>query len=125
MGRKSPQEKKRLSYARDRRNDYGENDKSSRKGIRRNKRAPHRANRRRANQILESAVGVVNEAAEEETERRLLAKRPKVWRKFPDVPLGEVIQRTLRRRIERGIDDPEQSMARLERVRRRLGRPAD
>ncbi|UGT42762.1 hypothetical protein LTV02_04940 [Nocardia yamanashiensis] len=41
--RKSPQEKKSLSYAKDRRNDYGENDKSSRRNIRRNKRFPHRA----------------------------------------------------------------------------------
>ena len=41
-GRSSPQEKKRLSYAKDRRNDYGENDKSSRKNIRRNKRACQR-----------------------------------------------------------------------------------
>ena len=34
--RKSPQEKKALSYAKDRRNTYGENDKSSRKNIPRN-----------------------------------------------------------------------------------------
>lgn len=33
MKRRSPQEKKRLSYAKDRRNDYGENDKSSRKNV--------------------------------------------------------------------------------------------
>lgn len=39
--RRSPQEKKALSYARDRRNVYGENDKSSRKNIRRNKRSPN------------------------------------------------------------------------------------
>ena len=42
MARRSPQEKKTLSYAKDRRNDYGENDKSSRKSIRRNKRVPNR-----------------------------------------------------------------------------------
>lgn len=35
MTRRDPQEKKALSYAKDRRNDYGENDKGSRKGIRR------------------------------------------------------------------------------------------
>ncbi len=35
MARRTPQEKKALSYVKDRRNDYGENDKSSRKNIRR------------------------------------------------------------------------------------------
>ena len=43
MARKSPQEKKALSYAKDRRNNYGENDKSSRRNIRRNKQTPERA----------------------------------------------------------------------------------
>jgi hypothetical protein len=47
MARKSPQVKKALNYAKDRRNDYGENDKSSRKNIRRNKRTPNRADRLR------------------------------------------------------------------------------
>src|SRR4028119_181715 len=50
MERKTPQEKKRLSYAKDRRNTYGENDKSSRKNIRRRKRHPNRSNRRTARQ---------------------------------------------------------------------------
>jgi hypothetical protein len=46
MVRRSPQEKKALSYAKDRRNVYGENDKSSRKNIRRNKRIPNKLRRR-------------------------------------------------------------------------------
>ncbi|WP_194828528.1 hypothetical protein [Nocardia sp. XZ_19_231] len=45
--RRSPQEKKSLSYAKDRRNGYGENDKSSRKNIPRNKRIRNRVDRRR------------------------------------------------------------------------------
>ncbi|MFE2009824.1 hypothetical protein [Streptomyces sp. NPDC059491] len=48
MERRTPQEKKRLSYLKDHRNNYGENDKSSRKSIRRNKRFPNSANRRHA-----------------------------------------------------------------------------
>ncbi|WP_062429924.1 hypothetical protein [Herbidospora daliensis] len=80
MGRKTPQEKKRLSYAKDRRNDYGENDKSSR-----NKRYPHRTNRHCDRQILVAEPG------------RLYLKRPKSWRKCADIPLGEY----LRMRIER------------------------
>ncbi|GAT68124.1 hypothetical protein PS9374_03785 [Planomonospora sphaerica] len=119
MRRRSPQEKKRLSYAKDRRNDYGENDKGSRKNIRRSKRAPHRANRHRVNQVLEAAVGAVDEGAEEEVERRLLVKRPKSWEKSPDAPLGEIVQYTLRRRMTLETGDPKRDAARLERVRRR------
>ncbi|WP_153054332.1 hypothetical protein [Planomonospora sphaerica] len=119
LRRRSPQEKKRLSYAKDRRNDYGENDKGSRKNIRRSKRAPHRANRHRVNQVLEAAVGAVDEGAEEEVERRLLVKRPKSWEKSPDAPLGEIVQYTLRRRMTLETGDPKRDAARLERVRRR------
>jgi hypothetical protein len=57
MARRSPQETKALSYAKDRRNDYGENDKSSRKNIRRNKRIPNRADRHRERQVLAAATG--------------------------------------------------------------------
>ncbi len=72
MRRKTPQEKKKYSYAKDRRNAYGENDKSSRKNIPRRKKAPHRANRRRAGQILETITGAVDESAEEGAEVRLI-----------------------------------------------------
>ncbi|GAA3440758.1 hypothetical protein [Planomonospora venezuelensis] len=125
LRRRSPQEKKRLSYAKDRRNAYGENDKSSRKNIRRNKRAPHRANRHRVRQVLEAAVGAVDEGAEEEVERRLLAKRPKSWEKSPDAPLGEIVQYTLRRRMTLGTGDSGRDAARLEHVRRRTRQSAD
>ncbi|MFD0527546.1 hypothetical protein ACFQ1I_10530 [Kitasatospora arboriphila] len=46
MVRRTPREKKRLSYLKDRRNAFGENDKSSRTSIRRRKRAVNSANRR-------------------------------------------------------------------------------
>ncbi|MFD9407178.1 hypothetical protein ACFWBN_09205 [Streptomyces sp. NPDC059989] len=39
MRQRSPQEKKRLSYLKDRRNVYGENQKSSRRNIPRSRRA--------------------------------------------------------------------------------------
>ncbi|MBG0818171.1 hypothetical protein [Planomonospora sp. ID82291] len=125
MRRRSPQEKKRLSYTKERRNAYGENDKSSRNNIPRNKRAPHRANRHRVNQVLEAAIGAVDEGAEEEVERRLLVKRPKTWAKSPDAPLGEIVQYTLRRRMTLGIGDPGRDAVRLERVRRRTRQPTD
>jgi hypothetical protein len=124
MRRKSPQEKKRLSYAKDRRNNYGENDKGSRKNIRCNKRAPHRADRRRASQVLEAATGAVDEVAEEATEQRLLMKRPRFWKKCPDVPLGEMVQYTLQRRMDLGVEAQERGADRIRRVRRRLRQPA-
>lgn len=124
MARRSPQEKKALSYAKDRRNDYGENDKSSRKNIRRNKRVPNRADRHREHQVLGIAAGVrIVDEVVEQAEAKLLAKRSmwmtKRWRKYRDAPLADIVENRLRRRIRLGIDDPGTAVARIERVRRR------
>jgi hypothetical protein len=124
VARRSPQEKKALSYAKDRRNDYGENDKSSRKNIRRNKRAPNRADRHREHQTLAAAKGVkIVDDAVEQVEAKLLAKKSmwltKRWRKYPDAPLGVVIENRLLGRIWLGMDEPSTAQARIERVRRR------
>ena len=125
MARRSPQEKKALSYAKDRRNGYGENDKSSRKSIRRNKRTPNRSDRHRERQVLAAATGPV--AAVEVTERaelRLLARKSmwmtKRWRKWRDAPLAEIVEYKLRRRARTGMADPAVIEARIERIRRRL-----
>ena len=122
MARRSPQEKKALSYAKDRRNDYGENDKSSRKNIRRNKRVPNRADRHRERQVLATAAGPVAFEAAEEAEARLAAKKSmwltKRWRKWRDAPLADTVIYKLRRRARLGMDDPADIDARIERVRR-------
>ncbi|WP_282783431.1 MULTISPECIES: hypothetical protein [unclassified Nocardia] len=106
--RRSPQEKKALSYAKDRRNDYGENDKSSRKNIPRNKRVPNRADRHRERQVMASALGPVSVDAAERAEVELRGKRSKWlnmrWRKHRDAPLGEVVMRTLARRVEQQMN---------------------
>lgn len=100
MVRRSPQEKKALSYARDRRNCYGENDKSSRKGIPLRKRRRNRVERRRE-VVLVGAVGRVDLAVAEQCEVELLSEgRPSRWRKWPDLPLGEVVEFKLRRRAD-------------------------
>jgi hypothetical protein len=125
MRQRSPQEKKQLSYVKDRRNKYGENDKSSRKNIPRNKKAPHRANRRRAHQVLEAAHGAVDDVAGAAAEERLLSKRPKSWEKWRDAPLGEVLQASLRGRMDRGIDGRDRGAARVRRIRQRLRQPVD
>jgi len=126
VARRSPQEKRALSYTKDRRNDYGENDKSSRKNIRRNKRIPNRADRHRERQVMPSATGPVElEIAEhaEHAETRLQAKKSmwltKRWRKWRDAPLGDVVAFKLQRRAERGMGSTADSEARIERIRRR------
>jgi hypothetical protein len=123
---RSPQEKKALSYAKDRRNDYGENDKGSRKSIPRNKRMPNRADRHRERQVLSTAIGpVVAAETAEQAEVRLVAKKSmwmtKRWRKWRDAPLAEIVAYKLHRRAEVGMEDPAAVEARIERIRRRIG----
>lgn len=89
--RKTPQEKKRLSLENDRRNSYGENDKASRKNVPRTKARVNRANRHVDQRILDGAVGVPDEELENAIEQDLLGRRRKVWRKWPDQPLGKML----------------------------------
>src|ERR1700738_4359268 len=101
MKRLSPQQKKRLSYLRDRRNDYGENDKASRKAIPMRKRWIARSYRRETNQQIpkNALVGEVEDVAEAEEE--VLSVRRKSWKKRPDVPLGKYLARKSERREQR------------------------
>ena len=98
--RRSPQEKKALSYAKDRRNAYGGNDKSSRKRIPRRKREVNMANRHAARLQLDNAIGPVDAERAERAEVRLRSTRGRTWRKFPDEPLGQVLE-WKRKRAER------------------------
>ncbi|MGX1808786.1 hypothetical protein ACWIGI_23955 [Nocardia sp. NPDC055321] len=122
MSRKSPQEKKALSYARDRRNTYGENDKSSRKNIARNKRVPNRADRRRETQQLATATGPLSLDAAAVADLSLTTTMSmwvtRSWRKSPDTPLGEVVTWRLTRRVEKGMNTPAATSARVARVAR-------
>jgi hypothetical protein len=99
---KTPQQKKRLSYAHDRRNTYGENQKSSRKNIPKSKQRSHQEERRSVRQVLVGAQGGVAEEAADEAQSQTLRtgriKKLKAFRKSPDRPLGEVIERRVRRR---------------------------
>ncbi|GAA4072382.1 hypothetical protein [Actinomadura miaoliensis] len=121
MARRDPQEKKRISYAKDRRNAYAENDKSSRNAIRLNKRFPHRANRHRVQQVLRDAVGAAAADTADDVEERLGRRRPKSWRKHPDLPLGDWVESRLQRRLEIDADSPadERRLARVRQRRRR------
>ena len=79
--RRTPQEKKVLSYRKDRRNAYGQSDKASRKAIPRHKRLAARSLRRTAKMAL-TATSDVSIAPTEPSRRE-------GWKKHPDRPLAE------------------------------------
>ena len=99
---KTPQEKKRQSYQHDRRNVYGENQKSSRKNIPRSKQLSYQEERRSVRQVLIAAQGSVADQVADEAQSQALSKgrtkKLKAFRKSPDRPLREVVKRRLRRR---------------------------
>lgn len=95
---KTPQEKKALSYEKDHRNTYGENDKASRKAIPLRKRLVNRANRHDARRLLDAATGPVDGDAADAAEQRARGKRPNRWAKQPDKPLGQYLADKARRR---------------------------
>ncbi|MGI8495360.1 MAG: hypothetical protein ACR2L1_08630 [Pyrinomonadaceae bacterium] len=107
MRRKTPQEKKAFSYAKDRRNVYGENDKTSRVAIRRNKTFPNRAFRKNINDILQSAIGAVDLEKAEALDVDIRKIKRRSWKKVADMPLGKIIrgqletgERPIRRKLQ-------------------------
>jgi hypothetical protein len=95
---KTPQQKKAESYAKDRRNTYGENAKSSRKNIARKKRRQNRAERRLASQAFAGERREVDAEWMDAIEARVERKRRLWWPKAPDEPLGVVVRAKLARR---------------------------
>jgi len=99
---KAPREKKRLSYERDRRNTYGENQKSSRKNIPRSKKISHQEERRTIRQALVGVQGPTTDEGSDEAQslvlRRGRSKKLKAFRKEADAPLGEVVRDRLLKR---------------------------
>lgn len=118
--RRSPQEKKNLSYRKDRRNNYGENDKSSRKNIARNKRHQVRVPRRRATEALAVTRGGLDLESGAEAQDRIEGRRPTelhVWTKWRDDTLAQDVLWKLGARV--GVEGENGANARrLERVRR-------
>lgn len=79
-----PRQKKEESLKHDRRNTYGENDKSSRKSIRRRKQLVNQIYRHKVKQVLApSGLDSIEDGVAE-------ILRPQ-WRKYPDQPLGKVL----------------------------------
>ncbi|MCB1626892.1 MAG: hypothetical protein KDI48_04120 [Xanthomonadales bacterium] len=96
---KSPQAKKRLSLARDGRNDFGENAKASRKNIPRAKARSIRAERRGVGQALAVSIQAADPIDAEMKVREVSASKARAaFRKYPDKPLGEVLIRKQARR---------------------------
>jgi len=98
MEKKTPQEKKVLSYAKDRRNNYGENDKASRISIPKRKAGVNRVYRRKVDEVLKLAKSAtdINSITElEETAKNI--KRID-WKKYPDAQLREVVEQKLENR---------------------------
>lgn len=82
---RTPQDKKARALAHDRRNVYGEHDKSSRTAIRQRKRLANRLLR----QALRAALVRSTDTAED---AGVDVPRPRGrWRKLPDSPLGDVL----------------------------------
>lgn len=96
MPQRTPQEKKRLSLAKDRRNAYGESPHGARKAIPKRKRIRIRKERHAAKVPLaavdQDALAVDLAAA------RAARKRKGGWKKFPDQALGDVLARKGARR---------------------------
>ena len=99
---KTPQEKKALSLANDRRNTYGNNQKAARKAIPLRKALESRRVRHKDNQAL-SQISQLDEAALDlaESSARHSVSRLGGWQKSPDEPLGTVIDRALNARGQR------------------------
>lgn len=94
---KSPQEKKRLSYQKDRRNTYGENSKASRKNIPLSKALAIRAERHSQDRLLSETLRMTDEEKLALLEMSVRSTKPRQWRKSADKPLGEVLANRLLR----------------------------
>ncbi|MBK9153060.1 MAG: hypothetical protein IPM25_02370 [Chloracidobacterium sp.] len=98
MKKLTTQEKKKLSYERDRRNVYGEAPHAARKNIPLQKAKRNRANRRAEHEALAIGGALESDTVADIIDTNLDRKAPSDWKKYPDAPLGEVIADKERRR---------------------------
>jgi hypothetical protein len=98
----SPPEKKRLSLELDRRNTYGENDKSSRKNIPKSRARVHRNERRMVEQMLSHGhVTAPNDEAvaiESNVKAKTRSKKLVGFKKCADTALGVTVAKKIARR---------------------------
>jgi hypothetical protein len=90
---KTPHQKKKASYAKDRRNVYGENDKASRKNLPRKKARLNRAFRHEVHAALHVDGTPVETLNTDAVDVDATSVRRKKFKKQPDVPLLQYIER--------------------------------
>lgn len=98
MKPRTPNEKKKLSYERDRRNVYGEAPHAARKNIPLRKALRNRANRHYENQQVGYQGPAPDADLADELGSAVYHRAPQEWEKYPDAPLGEVIANKSRKR---------------------------
>lgn len=98
MKEKTPQEKKALSYAKDRRNTYGQNDKASRNSIPKRKAEVNRSYRKRISDTLKAVVGPIDLEVADKVEAQTRSIKRSEWKKYPDTALGGVVEKNLESR---------------------------
>lgn len=95
---RSPQEKKRLSYSKDRRNTFGEPPHAARKSVPKRRSTRSRGIRHAVRQAIDS-----HDDAESRLDRTMGKNHTRWrWKKSPDSPLGEVVRRKRERRRATG-----------------------
>ena len=93
-GRRSPQEKKKLSYERDCVNVFGQTDKGARTAIPQNKRRAERKLRRAASRLITNIARSESEGSQLDTDladATLEAIRHTKWQKYRDCPIGVLL----------------------------------
>jgi hypothetical protein len=110
---RSPQEKKALSYAKDGRNTFAEARAKSRSTVAKRKASASRA-LRRAETIATSKVAGSTDGGEIE----VLRTGRREWRKIPDAPLAEFVDRTLIRRTRGGMNQTGKQSVLLEKAKK-------
>lgn len=95
---KTPQDKKRLSLAKDRRNTFGENSKASRKSIPLAKARANRSERHAQDHLLAQTGAGNSEEQLVAVEVQVRSTKPRQWRKSPDEALGVVLAKKSERR---------------------------
>ncbi len=99
---RSPQEKKALSHAKDRRTCWGESPHGARIAIPANKAAEHRKSRHGVAQDLKVIDRLEEVAAEvRESSARQNMRRLGGWRKMPDQPLADRLRTQRLLRVQR------------------------
>ncbi len=100
MKNRTPQEKKELSYAKDRRNNYGANDKASRKAIPMRKALVNKAYRHEVNGVLKQAVNLRDSEQVADVGDEVRSVGRSNWKKSPDAPLGEVVPKKIQNKAD-------------------------